>query len=214
MASHPDLAELFSHMKHVPKIVNSVIKGTCTNIFLKNKFCELVKDRKTEAGNKKGPETLLRCNDTRWLSVYRMLERFLYFRPEITKLLKIVENIPPRTRANFGLKILVIEDSTWSYLQLLCDALQLFVKHTIQLQYDTKETSNMTIPYVCKIIEGINEFKTKEIAQTNPLIALGLEEASKKFLQYYPIVDADISPLQVPSTMIDPPLKKKVFLGF
>lgn len=61
--------------------------------------------------------------------------------------------------------------------------------------------------------EDIGEFKTKDIAQRKPLIALELYETSKKILQYYPNYDTDISPLKdlYIATMLDPRLKKGIF---
>lgn len=88
-----------------------------------------------------------------------------------------------------------------------------YAAHTKQLQYDIKEMSSLTNLYVCIFFEGIGEFKTKDIGQRKPLIALELYETSKKILQYYPIYDTDISPLkdQYIATMLDPRLKKGIF---
>lgn len=93
--NHPDLKDLFLSMRQLPKTIKAIIKGVRFNHFLKNTFRLLVKARKDKENKSQGPEKLLRDNENRWLSTLMMLERFLYFRPEITELLRVAQFQPP-----------------------------------------------------------------------------------------------------------------------
>lgn len=210
---HPSHKDIFNAMEVAPKMVDALIKATRRNTHLKNKFKSLVEKRQEEEGNKRGPRTLLRCNDTRWLSVYRMLERFLHFRPEITSLLEIIRRKTPMQIKSFKLPSLFIEDSTWEYLSCLRDILELFLEPTMQLLYDSKETANMTIPLVCDTLNVLEDWKSKDVVKNNPLIGLGISKASQKLLEYYPINDANIEPIKdlYIATMLDPHLKTSAF---
>lgn len=210
---YPEKSESFDFMREVPNIVNSIIRGTRKHNFLKNKFRELVQLRKSREGKKTGPEILLRCNDTRWLSVHTMLKRFLHFRPEITKLLQIVGMKTESQRKQYNLRSLCIDDRIWEYLSLIVSILDTFLDATFDLQHDTIETAQNTIPHICGIKEDLEMWRSERIAQENPLIALGLDNALEKLLHYYPICDTNIEPFKdlYLATILDPRSKTKIF---
>lgn len=208
-----DLKDIVRHMKEAPKIMDSIINATHNNVYIKEMFRYLVKARKNEPENETRPETLLHYNNTRWPSVYEALKRFLYFRLEVTKLLKRIRREAPKERDSFKLKVFDIDEFTWDYLSFLRDILEVFFEPLMILQHDTRKTNYMTIPYVWKVLKEPDELKSNVISQTNPFISLGLERASKTILEYYPIHDSKIAPLKdlYLATMLDPRMKRGLF---
>lgn len=67
----------------------------------------------------------------------------------------------------------------------------------------------MTIPYVCGVLKSLKECEFQEVARANPLITMGLQEARKKLLQYYPVFSDDIEQIKDLhiATALDPRLK-------
>ncbi|KAM9934312.1 hypothetical protein OXX80_006107 [Metschnikowia pulcherrima] len=88
----------------MPHIVNTIIHSTRHNAYVRNIFKGFVKTRNDKKLDKRLPENLLQCNETRWLSVHRMLDRFLLFRPEIMKMLILLKTKSDKLRSNLPLK--------------------------------------------------------------------------------------------------------------
>lgn len=123
---HPELEDVFRHMGSVPKILNSIVNGTYQTHFLKNAFLRIFKDKKTKEGKKKG-DVLLKSNVTRWLSTYKVIERSLFFREQITGFLKEAKAQPKVNHQSYKLVPLSIQDVTWDHLSTIFGILKLFV---------------------------------------------------------------------------------------
>ncbi|KAM9934050.1 hypothetical protein OXX80_006350 [Metschnikowia pulcherrima] len=111
---HPTLCESLPKLRSLPGVIRSILNGIRHNHFLKNNLRKLVQERNsseednTVRNRNSGPETLLKDNETRWLSTLRMLERFIYFREQITVLLILAENVKVSKRLK--LEAYTIED--------------------------------------------------------------------------------------------------------
>lgn len=205
---NPHLKDTLDRVETMPKIVNTIIHCARQNVLV-NTFKQLVKHRNEKKLDKRLPENLLQCNETRWLSVHRMLERFLLFRPEIMKLLAWVKTKSKTVRRNLSLKTYDISREQWEYLSEIYKVLDIFLEPTVKLQGDTYETCNLVIPHTVKILKRLDRFMEGKVAKNNPLIALGLRRAKEKILQYYPIRDRNIEPIKdlYLATMLDPHMK-------
>ncbi|KAM9930418.1 hypothetical protein OXX59_000515 [Metschnikowia pulcherrima] len=154
-----------------------------------------------------GPETLLKDNETRWLSTLRMLERFIYFREQITVLLILAENVKVSKRLK--LEAYTIEDDKWKYLETICKVLKIFEAPTKMLQGSNFVTLNNTIPVVSDILQKLGVLKDGGLSSSNHLLQLGLESALDKLREYYPIHKDEIGPIKnlYLATVLDPRLK-------
>ncbi|KAM9937942.1 hypothetical protein OXX80_002541 [Metschnikowia pulcherrima] len=205
-AEHPTFHKELQMMKDLPKKMKSIIRGVRFNHFLKNSFRTLIEEQRSD-GKRSGPEILVNDNDTRWLSTYNMIDRFLFFKEEIEQLLKQAEFQPNRDR--FGLRDFRITAFEWTYLIDIRNILEIFLQPTKKLQGHNYETSNLTIPFVSTILKELDKWKQKGFESTNPYIALGIEDACDKLREYYPIDNEEIEPLKslYLATVLDPRLK-------
>ena len=210
---HPTLCELLPELRSLPGVIRSIINGIRHNHFLKNNFRKLVQERNsseeddTVRNRNLGPETLLKDNETRWLSTLRMLERFIYFREQITELLSLAENVKVSKRLK--LEAYTIEDDEWKYLETICKVLKIFEAPTKMLQGSNYVTLNNTIPVVSDILQKLGVLKDGGLSSSNHLLQLGLESAFDKLREYYPIHKDEIGPIKnlYLATVLDPRLK-------
>lgn len=210
---HPALCELLPKMRSLPGVIRSILNGIRHNHFLKNTFRKLVQEKSSSEEDcprmKRNlrPETLLKDNETRWLSTLRMLERFIHFREQITKLLRLSENVKNSKRLK--LEAYAIEDDEWEYLITIRDVLRIFEVPTKMLQGSSYVTLNHTIPVVSDILKKLEALKEGGIGKGNHLLQLGLESAFEKLSEYYPLHKDDIEPIKnlYLATVLDPRLK-------
>ncbi len=90
-------------MRSLPSIIKSIIKAIRNNYYLKNNFRKLVLEYKAKNKAKNKPKKLILDNSTRWLSIYNMLDRFIYFKEEITILLERANNLEKKKRDNINI---------------------------------------------------------------------------------------------------------------
>ena len=110
---------------------------------------------------------MLKDNETRWLSTLRMLERFIYFREQITELLSLAENVKVSKRLK--LEAYTIEDDEWKYLETICKVLKIFEAPTKMLQGSNYVTLNNTIPVVSDILQKLGALKDGGLSSSNLL---------------------------------------------
>ncbi|QBM88248.1 hAT family C-terminal dimerization region [Metschnikowia aff. pulcherrima] len=216
LEENPGTADLLLQLKALPGTMRSIITGIRHNIFLKNTFLKIVDKKKAESHSRLGPETLVKDNETRWLSTLKMIDRFLYFRSEIKELLRMASQ---RARGDeFNLDAYEITDFEWDYLSVVRDILQIFMKPTLNLEASLHSTISLTLPCVYKVLLGLETLNSDDLKAKNPYLAFGLVEATKKLLEYYPIRSGDIASIKnlCLATVLDPRYKLGVFkhLGF
>lgn len=213
---HPELEDLALSMKALPGVVRSIISGMRHNHYLKNSFSKAVLRKKAARASGSGPEVLLRDNDTRWLSTYKMIDRFLYFKEEIKELLR---GASVRNRSDdLNLESCEITELEWDYLANLRDILDAFRGPTIKLQASKYSTVNRTIPCVLKLLNSLEGHYTTELKESNPYLALGVLKAREKLLEYFPVFDDNIEKMKdlYLATVLDPRYKVAFFqdVGF
>ncbi|KAM9904030.1 hypothetical protein OXX69_007712 [Metschnikowia pulcherrima] len=209
----PTLCESLPKLRSLPGVIRSILNGIRHNHFLKSNFRKLVEERNsseeddTVRNRNSGPKTLLKDNETRWLSTLRMLERFIYFREQITELLSLAENVKVSKRLK--LEAYTIEDDEWKYLETICKVLKIFEAPTKMLQRSNYVTLNNTIPVVSDILQKLGVLKDGGLSSSNHLLQLGLESAFDKLRGYYPIHKDEIRSIKnlYLATVLDPRLK-------
>lgn len=125
-----------------------------------------------------------------------MLNRFYYFRKEIQILLSKAAKESSSKRVTFKLKTYEMSKSDWRQINVLRLIFSTFEQATLKLQGDIYHTVGLTIPYVAQALMAIEAFDTPEFEAENPLLALGIKDASKKILKYYPLRGSNIDRLK------------------
>ncbi|KAM9935759.1 hypothetical protein OXX80_004684 [Metschnikowia pulcherrima] len=208
---HPGLGDLALSMKTLPVTVRSIISGIRHNHFLKNSFAKLADKKKSARGVRCGPEVLVRDNETRWLSTFKMIDRFLYFKDEIKDLLRAAS---ARSRSDdLDLECCDISEREWQYLGSLRDILAAFRGPTIKLQASSYSTINRTTPCVLRLLKDIEGHQSEDLESSNPYLAMGISKASEKILEYYPVWDESIEKMKdlFLATVLDPRYKLSFF---
>lgn len=213
---HPELEDLELNMKALPGVVRSIINGVRHNHYLKNTFSKMVQRKKDARNTPIGPDVLVRDNDTRWLSTFKMIDRFLYFKEEIKELLR---GASVRNRSDdMNLESCEISEQEWEYLAHLRNILEAFRGPTIKLQASSYSTVNRTTPCVLKLLKGLEGHQTTELETGNPYLAMGISKAIDKLLEYYPVRDDNIEKMKslYLATVLDPRYKLVFFeeVGF
>lgn len=215
---YPEFTEFFLTMRNLPKLIKSIITDVLHNSYLRKCFHNFVKHRNSSKEKKERPELLLSDEEPGWFSTYKMLDRFLYFRKEISRLLQRIQIHPKDIQDELKIKVYEISELEWKYLQSIRDILAVFLTPTEVFRGCKCPTGNLTIPYMSKLLSILTNLKTNYPDDINPYIALGLLKACDELNKYYPMMDADIKPLKslYLATVLDPRLKLKIFevLGF
>lgn len=202
---------VMQRMQVLPDMMRSIITQFRYSHKAKNSFKNLVSIKKIAEGKQKIPENVVKDNATRWLSTYRMIDRFIYFRPEIMKVLRIV-HLESDKEAHMP-EDYQITDADWEYLTNIRDMLEMFRAPTIKLQGSFYPTIHETIPMVDEVLGTLDKLLCSEFVIGNPFIACGIREAKTKLLEYYPIYDESIKrlkPLYL-AMILDPRFKIQVF---
>ncbi|KAM9929618.1 hypothetical protein OXX59_001070 [Metschnikowia pulcherrima] len=129
---HPEFKDSAERMSSLPNAMRFIILKIRYNHEMKNGFLDLVEKKKKKECTSRGPEKIMGDNDTRWLSTYKMIDRFIYFRVEITTVLKYAlrdGKVSDTDRGKFE-----ITDNDWSYLESVRDVLEKFRFPTLRLQ--------------------------------------------------------------------------------
>ncbi|KAF8000104.1 hypothetical protein HF325_005033 [Metschnikowia pulcherrima] len=204
-----ELEELYpDHVRAVretAELVFSLIHGVRKTTFVRNTFASI------NAKSFNGPRTLIKGNETRWLSTLHMLERFLFFREELLQLLEVVKLEPKFKQKGYKLKSLSISEFDWDYIGTVYEILKGFEFRVKKLQGSNYQTASSTIPYVAQISMMLEEINDSEFKRSQPLLTLGLLDACDKILKYYNIRGSTIEPLKhlYLATVLDPRLKLK-----
>ncbi|KAM9890232.1 hypothetical protein OXX69_012630, partial [Metschnikowia pulcherrima] len=120
-----------------------------------------------------------------------MIDRFIYFRVEITNVLKYAlrdGKVSDTDRGKFE-----ITDNDWSYLKSVRDVLEEFRFPTLRLQATSYPTIHQTISLVYGTLCALDSPKLQEVCPSNPYFAMGLKAAKSKLLKYFPIYNEDIT---------------------
>ncbi|KAJ8143390.1 hypothetical protein OY671_003487 [Metschnikowia pulcherrima] len=117
-----------------------------------------------------------------------MIDRFLFFRDEITKVLRMT-----RDENNTYFKDHEIIEEDWAYLETVRDILETFRLSTVKLQASSYPTINETIPVIYGLMKSLNSAHFTKACEENPFISKGVAEARQTILQYYPIYGESIS---------------------
>lgn len=191
-------------------LVFHIVKGVRETTFLGNTFAATVGEKRYSDNQSATPETSLKNNDTRWLSTYKILQRFSYFRDEIELLLnRVRRHLRSKQQGSEEVDAFSMDESDWNYIQTISSILDIFVQPSLLLQGYTYKTANLTIPVVLSIWRKLKDLNNEFMKEHNPLLSLGLLDASKILLEYYPIRDTDIEPLKhlYLATVLDPRIK-------
>lgn len=213
-ARNPDFADVYNTAEDLPEIVRNIITLFNKSVYFRNSLRRLIGARRLEENSILGPEVLLRDNQTRWLSTYKMLERFILFRAEVTEILNQPETPRRIILENFRVGSSHIEDCDWDYLARICSILQIYESATLRLQASDYETSNLTIMSVFRLLMKLDERIEDNQEAKNALILTGLLLAKEKLLKYYPVYDPrdeTLQPLYM-ACVLDPRQKLRVFL--
>jgi hypothetical protein len=203
--SNINTRELLLDRKAIPIVIRTFINKFKYNYFLRNTFKKVVKNNKL---NNIGPEILIKDNLTRWLSTYYMIERFIYFREEISKVIEKANNLSNSKKKELNLESFTIEAEDWDYIIKIVDILEFFKKPTIKLQ---GSSSNVyTIVYISQLYIKLREIRYRV---TDLFIKEGLKQAIDKLILYYPITSTNISKLKdlYLITVLDPHFKLDIF---
>lgn len=203
-------------MKQLPRVMRLIILQINYSHKMKNTFRTLVAAKEARGSLNTGPEKNSRDNDTRWLSTYRMIDRFIHFREEIMTVLRLTHGDFVESSADLEKFQLTSQD--WKYLEALRDVLEIFRAPTLILQASSYPTINQTIPLVCGVLHELSSAKETDTLIANPLIAFGLEEARKKLLEYNPVDDENCmeNKMLYVAIVLDPRYKLAIFenVGF
>lgn len=211
--NYPNLKSFSTRVKSLPHLIRAIVKNSHNKSFLQSTFEKCVENRKLREKDSRGPQILLLDNETRWLSTYKMIDRFIYFREEINYTLERARDLDKREQNNLGLDALEITDLEWDYLKTLHNILGVFYAPTIELQASKKATISLTIPHVQKLLESIKALNNEILQATNPYLAQGLLEAYAKLYEYYPIHDEKCPSMSnfIIATILDPRFNIKYF---
>jgi hypothetical protein len=138
-----------------------------------------------------------------------MIERFVYFREEISKVIEKANNLSnSKKKKELNLESFNIEAVDWDYIIKIVDILEFFKKPTIKLQ---GSSSNVyTIVYISQLYIKLREIRYRV---TDLFIKEGLKQAIDKLILYYPITSTNISKLKdlYLITVLDPHFKLYIF---
>ncbi|KAM9888225.1 hypothetical protein OXX69_013113, partial [Metschnikowia pulcherrima] len=140
-----------------------------------------------------------------------MIDRFIYFRVEITNVLKYAlrdGKVSDTDRGKFE-----ITDNDWSYLKSVRDVLEEFRFPTLRLQATSYPTIHQTISLVYGTLCALDSPRLQEVCPSNPYFAMGLEAAKSKLLKYFPIYNEDITSNKMLyiAVVLEPRFKLAVF---
>lgn len=183
--------ESLNSIRRLPNLLTSIINIVKYNHFFKNNFTRIVEAKKDAAKLALGPEKLLKANDTRWLSTYIMLDRFIWFSDEINEILVKARQLSKAKQKALKLDTFSISTYEWNYLINIRNILEIFRVPTIQFQAKDYFTNSWTIPRIANLIEKIEDKLDEDYIKSNPYIKFGLEQALTKVLEYYPIKDTN-----------------------
>ncbi|KAM9921621.1 hypothetical protein OXX59_006381 [Metschnikowia pulcherrima] len=198
----------------LPKAMRFIILRIRHNHEIKNAFLNLVetKKEKKKESTTRGPDTIiLGENDPRWLSTYKMIDRFIYFREDITKVLRFA--LRDKTGSATDRVHFEITDHDWSYLTSVRDILEQFQIPTLRLQAKSHPAIHQTISLVYGTLCGLDSAKVQRIGRSNPYLAMGLDAAKCKLSEYFPIYNEDIisNKMLYVAVVLEPRFKLAVF---
>ncbi|KAM9897731.1 hypothetical protein OXX69_010157 [Metschnikowia pulcherrima] len=208
LEEHPHFEQFARRMKFLPHKIRSMLVQIRYNTEMRNTFKSSVKETTAQQSTNCGAEQLLRDSDTRWLSTYHMIDRFLFFRDEITKVLRMT-----RDESNTCFKDHEITEEDWVYLESVRDILETFRLSTVKPQASSYPTINETIPVIYGLIKSFNSAHFTKACEENPFISKGVAKARKTILQYYPIYGESISKNKMLylAIVLDPRYKLAIF---
>ncbi|KAF8005043.1 hypothetical protein HF325_000500 [Metschnikowia pulcherrima] len=199
-------------VKNTAEIVFCLIDGVRDTAALRNAFAGInAKSSEKEKGS--SPQTHVRDNEARWLSTFRTLQRFLYFREEFLLLLDLVKVQPKSSQKDYDLKSLSMSEFDWDYIATVEHILSIIDFRMMRLHDNNCQTAGLTMPHMAQLLMNFEKINTPEFKKSQPLLALGLLDACAEILKYYDIRGNTIEPLKhlYLATVLDPRLKLKTF---
>ena len=128
-----DYSLLYKEYTDLPNLVRSIVNTIKYNIYFKNNFKKLVRQyKKIDYSTLVGLERLVKDNTTRQLSIYNILDRFIYFKEEINTLLTKAKKELNNRRKNFKIDRFNIIEVEQNYLIYIRNTLEIFRKPTIK----------------------------------------------------------------------------------
>ncbi|KAM9931831.1 hypothetical protein OXX80_008521 [Metschnikowia pulcherrima] len=208
LEKHPHFEQFARGMKFLPHKIRSILVQIRYNTEMRNSFKSLIREKPAQQSTNRGADQLLRDSDKRWVSTYHMIDRFLFFRDEIKKVLKM-----PRDESNKYFKDHEIIEEDWVYLESVRDILETFRLSTVNLQASSYPTINETIPVIYGLMKSLNSAHFTKACEENPFISKGVAEARQTILQYYPIYGESISENKMLylAIVLDPRYKLAIF---
>ncbi|KAM9901796.1 hypothetical protein OXX69_008566 [Metschnikowia pulcherrima] len=208
LEEHPQFEQFSRRMKFLPHKIRSILVQIRYNTEMRNSFKSLIKEKTAQQSTFRDAEQLLKDSDTRWVSTYHMIDRFLFFREEITKVLRVT-----RDESNTYFKDHEIIEEDWVYLESVREILETFRLSTVNLQESSNPTINETIPVIYGLMKSLNSAHFTRACEENPYISKGVAEARQTILQYYPIYGESISENKMLylAIVLDPRYKLAIF---
>lgn len=191
------LFDQFKMIKALPEQIRNIITAFNRNHHLKNSLRRKLLNIKNNRNPDNlrpdilnNPEKLIRDNTTRWLSTWKMIDRFLYFQNIVNTILEEANYRSKGDTSIYKIDTFIISDKQWEYLAIIRDILKIFRKPTIKCQATKYSMISYSIITVWKLRTSLANYifdKELNLKETYPLIYKGLGEALTKLNTYYPL---------------------------
>ncbi|QBM85933.1 hAT family C-terminal dimerization region [Metschnikowia aff. pulcherrima] len=197
-AKSPDFREHFLALKDLPVKLELITNIFRDKGFLRSALRRTIRDYKLKRNSISAgaPEVLLAADNENWSSTHKMLERMIEFREEITEVLKQPDILELLLQEDIAIDMTELRDSDWAYMTILCDIFDMFQRTINVLKMTDKETSNLTIFHIRRLLRQLNQNTRKNLHAKNSFLHKGLIQAERKLFQYYPVQDPEDCSLQ------------------
>ncbi|GEQ66618.1 hypothetical protein JCM33374_g281 [Metschnikowia sp. JCM 33374] len=204
---NPESSALSLSMRSLPTTIRNIIKQLCTDRSLNIQFQRIAHWDNPRELTDLGAE-ILEDKDISYSSIYKIIDQFIDFEREINQLLNYAKKASETTKEQSNLEVDEITFAEWSYLTKVRDILKALRNPIVKAQAFTRPTANLIIPTVHRTLKKLEGF----MGNKNPYLAMGLTEASKKILEYYPLQD-DMDKMRniYLATALDPRFKLELF---
>ncbi|KAM9939047.1 hypothetical protein OXX80_001472 [Metschnikowia pulcherrima] len=197
-AKNPDFREHFLALKDLPVKLELITNIFRDKGFLRSALRRTIRDYKLKRNSilAGAPEVLLAADNENWSSTHKMLERMIEFREEITEVLKQPNILESLSQEDIAIDMTELRDSDWAYMTIICDIFDMFQRTINVLKMTDKETSNLTIFHICRLLRQLNQNTRKNLHAKNSFLHKGLYQAKRKLLEYYPVRGPENDSLQ------------------
>lgn len=211
---YPEVEEIYIGILSLPTSIRAIIKALGCDEFFIDTFEALVSERKPEEKFKKGHKILFGDkNGKDWHSTFKMVDRFLHFREEITELLRQFRIVAQSKQGGYEFDedeiVEEITDKEWDYLLIVRDVLQIFCDFPAKFKKYEFASINYTTPLIFQLLKQLEDGICFSPEMRNPYINVALRASCDTILQYYPVRGTDIEPIKdvYLTIAIDPRLK-------